>query len=300
MAKTQIDLKMPTSDYFRRTENLMRYYQDIRNIPILSESEERALFDLIKHGNKQEQEYAKKKILKHNQRFALAIAKRYANNDNLLDLVNEVNLGMRDAVDNYDSTMGNRFLSFAVFYLRRAVNYYNANNSSQIKKTNISLTYHIASKAANKFLQKYERQPTTEELMDIINEEYNVKIKDSRDLLQVQVASIDKDFDKPSYEDVESGDAALLEFARASSSVNDFEKIESKEFNKKLINKLLGSLSDRDSDIMKMLFGIDQIRPLEITEVAEKLSITPERVRQIRKESLKKLKMEYSNCVSLL
>lgn len=300
MAKTQIDLKMPTSDYFRRTENLMRYYQDIRNIPILSESEERALFDLIKHGNKQEQEYAKKKILKHNQRFALAIAKRYANNDNLLDLVNEVNLGMRDAVDNYDSTMGNRFLSFAVFYLRRAVNYYNANNSSQIKKTNISLTYHIASKAANKFLQKYERQPTTEELMDIINEEYNVKIKDSRDLLQVQVASIDKDFDKPSYEDVESGDAALFEFARASSSVNDFEKIESKEFNKKLINKLLGSLSDRDSDIMKMLFGIDQIRPLEITEVAEKLSITPERVRQIRKESLKKLKCEYSNCVSLL
>lgn len=300
MAKTQIDLKMPTSDYFRRTENLMRYYQDIRNIPILSESEERALFDLIKHGNKQEQEYAKKKILKHNQRFALAIAKRYANNDNLLDLVNEVNLGMRDAVDNYDSTMGNRFLSFAVFYLRRAVNYYNANNSSQIKKTNISLTYHIASKAANKFLQKYERQPTTEELMDIINEEYNVKIKDSRDLLQVQVASIDKDFDKPSYEDVESGNAALFEFARASSSVNDFEKIESKEFNKKLINKLLGSLSDRDSDIMKMLFGIDQIRPLEITEVAEKLSITPERVRQIRKESLKKLKCEYSNCVSLL
>lgn len=300
MAKTQIDLRIPASDYFYRTEGLMRYYQDIRNIPILSESEERALFDLFKHGNKQEQEYAKKKIVKHNQRFVIAVAKRYANNDNLLDLINEVNIGMMDAVNDYDNTRGVRFLSFAVFYLRRAVNYYNANNSSQIKKTNISLTYHIASKATNNFLQKYERQPTTEELMDIINEEYNVKIKDTRDLLQVQVSSIDKNFDNSSCEDTESGDATLFEYVRESSSINDFDKIESKEFNKKLIDRLLGSLSDRNSDIMKMLFGIGSSRPLEITEVAEKLSMSPERVRQIRKESLKKLKCEYSNCVSLL
>ena len=188
-----VNLKSGTSDYFERTETLIRYYDDIRKYGLLSQEDEIKLFQLLKNGSSSDKQKARETIINSNQRFVVAIAKKFGTNDNILDLISEGNIGLMEAVDRFDYTKGVRFSTFAVWYIRRAVNTYNINHGALVTKSNISKTYHVISQATNKFIQRELRQPTLEELRDIIVNEYNIDIKDVIDVLETSVVSIDND-----------------------------------------------------------------------------------------------------------
>ena len=290
-----VNLKSPTTDYFERTETLTRYYEDIRKYDVMSEEKEVEMFKLFKNGNKQEQEYARNFIINANQRFVVAMAKRFATNENILDLISEGNIGLIEAMKDFDVTKGNKFITFAVWYVRRAINNYCINYGNLVKKTNLSKTYHVIAQATNKFIQTEYRQPTLEELLEIVNKEHKADIKSIEDIIDTKISSIDEGFNS------EDDDAAFGEMSlynSYSSSFNEYEKISNDDFNNKLISSMLGKLPEREKTIIKMVFGIGYYREYELQEIAEELGLTTERVRQIKNSVIQEIKEKYKNVMS--
>ena len=203
-----------TNNYFDRTETLVKYYHDVNEYSVIDAAREKELFMLLDEGRaklkeakeandrvnaaKYEREVNKLRdfIINSNLRFVISIARVYATNNNILDIINEGNIGLIEAVDTFDVTMGNRFQTHAVYLIRQKINLFKQNDGLMIRKNNESKTYHIKSNMTNKFIQEFQREPTTEELKDYINEHYpNAKIKDSSDVLDVKVSSIDEPVD---------------------------------------------------------------------------------------------------------
>lgn len=290
-----VNLKSPTTDYFERTETLTRYYEDIRKYDVMSEEKEVEMFNLFKNGNKQEQEYARNFIINANQRFVVAMAKRFATNENILDLISEGNIGLIEAMKDFDITKGNKFITFAVWYVRRAINNYCINYGNLVKKTNLSKTYHVIAQATNKFIQTEYRQPTLEELLEIVNKEHKADIKSIEDIIDTKISSIDEGFNSED-DDAVFGEMSL--YNSYSSSFNEYEKISNDDFNNKLISSMLGKLPDREKTIIKMVFGIGYYREYELQEIAEELGLTTERVRQIKNSVLKEIKEKYKNVMN--
>ena len=290
-----VNLKSPTSDYFERTETLVRYYEDIRKYDVMSEEKEVEMFNLLKSENKKEQEYARNYIINCNQRFVVAMAKRFATNENILDLINEGNIGLMEAMEKFNVDEGNKFITFAVWYVRRAINNYCINYGNMVKKTNVSKTYHVIAQATNKFIQTEYRQPTLEELLDILNKEYKADIKTIDDLLDTRISSIDEGFNS---DDDSTNIAEMSIYNSYSASANDYEKISNDDFNNKLISSMLGKLPEREKTIIKMVFGIGYYREYELQEIAEELGLTTERVRQIKNAVLKDIKDKYKSVIT--
>jgi RNA polymerase primary sigma factor len=290
-----VNLKSPTTDYFERTETLTRYYEDIRKYDVMSEEKEVEMFKLFKNGNKQEQEYARNFIINANQRFVVAMAKRFATNENILDLISEGNIGLIEAMKDFDVTKGNKFITFAVWYVRRAINNYCINYGNLVKKTNLSKTYHIIAQATNKFIQTEYRKPTLEELLEIVNKEHKADIKSIEDIIDTKISSIDEGFNSED-DDAVFGEMSL--YNSYSSSFNEYEKISNDDFNNKLISSMLGKLPEREKTIIKMVFGIGYYREYELQEIAEELGLTTERVRQIKNSVIKEIKEKYRNVMN--
>lgn len=281
-----INLKTNSSLY-DRTENLTRFYREIRKYRVLSQEEENELFKIYqdKKSSIEEKQSAKDTIVNSNLRFALSIAKHYATNDNLADLINEAIIGMIIALEDFNVDKNVKFIHYAVHTMRRQINQYCMNNNSMVKKNNISKTYHVVSKAVNNFYQKEERKPTNEELIDVLEKKYDVVIKDPYDLIDNQYISID--FDDSEDENRNIGEMTLFNSYTANS--NMCENDEEQEYNKMIVRNLLSQMSEREQKIIKLSFGIDCDREYENNEIAQKVGLTTERVRQIKADAQKKM-----------
>lgn len=290
-----INLKADTG-LVDRSENTTRFYKDIANYPTFTKEEEVEWFDKMRNGaTKQEREFAREYIILCNQRLVIAAAKKWAKTDTLMDYVNEANIGLSEAIQNFDPSKNVKFASYAMWFILRAINTYTNGSLQLVKRTNFSKTFHVISKATNDFVQEFERNPTPEELLDLITSKYNKDIKDKNDLLDLKVSYVDEstndDDDATNY-----GDMAA--YNRASASYNDYENIETEDFNKRLVSSMLNTLSPRKQQIIKMRFGMYEEtkgikREYEREEIAEKLGLTSERVRQLENEAMEEIKKEY-------
>ena len=289
-----INLKADTG-LVDRTLNTTRFLNDVKHYPTFSRDEEFEWFDKLHNGKtKEEREFAREYIMLCNQRMVVAAAKKWATTDTLMDYVNEANFGLNSAIDSFDCTVGTKFASYAMWYIKRAINNYNNGVKQMVNKPNLPKTFHIIAKATNDFLQKYERMPTNDELLDVVNSKYKKKIKDKNDLLTTYYSSIDADVESED-ENYNGGDFA--EYNRASASYNDYEAKESDEHNKLLVSSFLSKLSPRKQEIIKMRFGLYDdnglAREYEREEIGEKLGLTAERVRQLELEAMNEMKKEY-------
>lgn len=279
-----------------RTENSKRYFTEVRKYNVLTKEEEVEWFDKYhKETDPKEKQKIRDFLINVNLRYAVRIARQYASNgDNVEDLISEANIGLIQAVEKFDSNRDSSFITCAAFYIRRAINEYNNSHGQFIKVPNMSKNFSLKSKATNAFIQKYQRNPTAQELKDFINTEggYKRKIKDSTDLMQVSKVSIDVD---ESDEDCTCyGD--LMEFNKRGSSENTYAGSEKYEYNKAFTRSLLETLSERDRKIMEYKFGLVKNdtfhKEYEIQEIAEIMGLTTERVRQIIENSKVKLAKE--------
>ena len=289
-----INLKADTG-LVDRSENTTRFYNDIKNYPTFTRDEEVAWFNQLRHGaTKEDREWARTYIMICNQRMVVAAAKKWASTNTLMDYVNEANFGLSEAIDSFDVTVGTKFASYAMWYILRAINVYNNGDNQLVKKTNQSKTFHVISKATNDFLQEFERTPTPEELLDIINEKYKKDIVDKNDLIPTHYASIDLG-EANEDENFIGGD--MVDYNRASASYNDYVEKENNDFDKKLVSSLLNKLSPRKKEIIKMRFGLFDDnglnREYEREEIGQKLGLTAERVRQLEAEAMDEMKKEY-------
>lgn len=282
------------SDFFERTECLKSYYEDIRRYPLLTKEEEYNLFEKYYNGSNFEKEKAREKIINHNLRFVVSVAKKYANNENILDVIEEGTMGLIEALESFDYTKGYKFISYAVHYIRRAINQYRVEYDDLVKKTNYNKTFHLMTKTKNEFIQQNHRQPTLEELKDLLNEKYDASIKNECDVMDIQTVSIDVNFDS---DDDMHGDE-YSEYNKFTANDNDCELFINNQYIKELVSSMVSELPSREQIIIKMSFGIDNNKEYDIQEIGELLGISGERVRQLKFEAIDKMKeyyMHYKN-----
>src|SRR5881398_3616367 len=159
-------LKITKSITNRESQSLEKYLQEIGKVDLLSPEEEVALAVRIKQGDQK----ALEKLTKANLRFVVSVAKQYQNQGlSLPDLINEGNLGLIKAAQRFDETRGFKFISYAVWWIRQSILQALAEQSRIVRLplNKVGLTNRIQ-KAYSQLEQEFEREPTTEELADML------------------------------------------------------------------------------------------------------------------------------------
>ena len=311
-----INLKADTG-LVDRNESTTRFFRDTKDYKPFTRDEEIVWFTKLGEAKERmkkceedkisfaraSREYneIREHIVLCNQRLIIAAAKNYSTTETLTDYISEINFGLMEAIEKYDVTKGVKFASYAMWYILRAINVYKYGTSQMVQKPNLYKTFHVISKAKNKFMQENEREPTTSELLEILNEIYSKDIKDKNDLLDINYSSIDTDMsdDEDNYC---GGD--VTKYNKASASYNDYEATEKSDFDKKLISSLLTALPSREKQIIEMRFGLYDDnglhREYELREIAEAIGLTPERVRQLETNAMKTLREEYAKRIAKL
>ena len=263
----------------RNVESIGLYFKDVSRNKVLSAEEEAQLYSEIKKGNKK----AIDKLITANLRFVISVAKKYQGNGlSLVDLIQEGNLGLIKAAEVFDPDRGIKFISYAVWWIRQSIMKALSDQSRTIRLplNQISCLSKV-NKVSEKFEQTHNRKPSVNELEDIINIPAN-KLNMSMALTGSTVS-----LDSKIKDDSES---TLVDIIPDSCKPSDYDT--GKNDLPRTIRTILDTLSNRDSDIIKMAFGIDMF-PMPLTEVASKFGIGYERARQLQQAALKKIKEKY-------
>ena len=263
----------------RNIESIGLYFKDVSRNKVLSAEEEAQLYSEIKKGNKK----AIDKLITSNLRFVISVAKKYQGNGlSLVDLIQEGNLGLIKAAEVFDPDRGIKFISYAVWWIRQSIMKALSDQSRTIRLplNQISCLSKV-NKISEKFEQTHNRKPSVNELEDIINIPAN-KLNMSMALTGSTVS-----LDSKIKDDSES---TLVDIIPDSCKPSDYDT--GKNDLPRTIRAILNTLSNRDSDIIKMAFGIDMF-PMPLTEIASKFGIGYERARQLQQAALKKIKEKY-------
>lgn len=268
--------------FITTNQTINTYLKEISKYKILTAKEEEDLITEMRAGN----EDARKRLIAANQRFVYAVAKRYGNEDNVLDLVNEGNLGLMQALDTFDPAKGARFLSYAIWYIRREINSYLNNDNLLIRKTNNSKTVYKLAKIKAKFHAEHGRYPDVDEIAGILEREYGMTIKDKNDLLDISTTSISTCFDDEDSRAFENSPY----FSEKTATDNDYNAEIDSEHNASLSGEMMSILSERERTIVKRAFGIGYNKAYTNAEIAEDIGMSSERVRQIKNGAIEKMK----------
>ena len=277
-----MNLKEGKTNFISGNRSLNDFLKDINKYNVLSHTEETELAERMRAGDEQ----AREKLISANQRFVYAIAKRYGNDDNVLDLVNEGNKGLMTALDSYDPEKKNRLLSYAVWYITRDILAYLNGENVLIRKTNNTKTVYKIPKIKEKFYAEHNRYPDVDELAEILESEYGLKIKDKSDLLDVSTTSISTCFDDEDSRAFEN----TPYFTEKTAVDNDYVSEMSEEHNSIISGTLISSLTEKEQTIIKMSFGIGYNKEYTNAEIGEVVGMSGERVRQLRNGAIEKMK----------
>ena len=282
------DCKTHSGRYIKYTGITKAYIEEVRNYDVISPQEQKRLLSLVHSSDNQVKQEAINRLVQSNQRFIISFAKKWSQEDNLLDVINEANLGLLEAIDKYDTNSDNNFLTYAVWWIRKYVKDYHNVYDNIVKRPNANKHNLYVPKARRWFENKYHREPTNEELIEILHKKYNYVIQDPTDLDELRPYTIDNS-------DIDN-ELNLCETDRlfnektavdnVSSGIND-------EYTKSFVSFLLGKLSDTERDVIVKNYGIGCF-PKTVDSIADELNIPSYKVRNILKKTHNKLK-RYEN-----
>ena len=278
-----VDFKAKQPIFYTRDETVTAYYNDVRHYELLSAEKEKELLYLLHNGTEQQKKKARDTLVLSNQRFVIAMAKRFADNNNLIDLIGEANVGLLNAIDTFDPSKQIRLLTYAVFWIRKYINLYLAETEKIVKPINAHIVYSYVEKARERFNSENCRYPTDNELIEYLKDKYNVKLSNKEDVAEFSVKSIDDNINASN--DTEYGDCSF--FTQKTASNNIAEEIETKD-KKTIVNELLSELDYKERMIIVHTFGIG-CENKSLKEIAEMLNMTTEGVRTIYKKAKNKL-----------
>lgn len=277
-----INCKSQSSPYCQRVGSVAQYFNDIRKYPILNKKEERILLKQAQSEDKKLQKKAIEVLVNCNQRFVASAAMKYANGDDLLDIINEGNIGLITAIERFDINKDVKFITYAAWWIQKSINYYLTNYRNLVIPANASKLRTITNKVQHEFFLKEQRYPTLIEMQEIIKEKYNFNVENLSDLEPFQSLSIDDNM----YEDDEAFSENPIYTSVTSS--NNIEEDNKNNDNKKIIREILSKLNERDRFIIENAFGIG-CNQQTYDSIADELSLTKERIRQKVSEIIKKL-----------
>jgi RNA polymerase primary sigma factor len=270
-------LKITKSITNRESASLDKYLQEIGKEDLITVEEEVELAQRIKKGD----QAALEKLTRANLRFVVSVAKQYQNQGlSLPDLINEGNLGLIKAAEKFDETRGFKFISYAVWWIRQSILQALAEQSRIVRlPLNQVGSLNKINKAFSKFEQENERKPSPEELADSLD----LPAEKVADTLRVsgRHISVDAPF-------VEGEDNSLLDVLINNDSPNADRALMMESLAKE-IERALATLTERESDIIRMFFGIG-CQEMTLEEIGERFGLTRERVRQIKEKAIRRLR----------
>ena len=262
----------------RESQSLDKYLQEIGKVVLLTPDEE---IDLAKRIKKGEQR-ALEKLTKANLRFVVSVAKQYQNQGlSLGDLINEGNLGLIKAAKRFDETRGFKFISYAVWWIRQSILQALAEQSRIVRlPLNRVGALNKIGKAFSQLEQEFEREPSASELA----EELDMSVFEVADTLKISGRHLSVDAPFAQGEDNRLLDVIQDERQPAPDSILMDESL------KEEVKRALATLSERESEVIRLYFGLHKEHSLTLEEIGEKFNLTRERVRQIKEKAIRRLR----------
>ncbi len=262
----------------RANQTLERYLQEIGEVELLTPDEEIELAKAIKKGNQD----ALEKLTKANLRFVVSVAKQYQNQGlDLCDLINEGNLGLIKAAKRFDETRGFKFISYAVWWIRQSILQALAEQSRVVRlPLNRVGALNKIGKTYNQLEQRMEREPSADEIADLLEmSAYEVTDTMKRSGRHL---SMDAPFNL-------GEENRLLDIIHNDAQPPP-DSLLMDESLKTEVARALGTLSDREAEVVRLYFGLHREHPMTLEEIGEKFNLTRERVRQIKEKALRRLR----------
>ena len=272
-------LKITTKITSRDSFSIDKYLSEISKLPMLSEEEEVKIAKRIKEGDAA----ALDKLVQSNLRFVVSVAKQYQNQGlSLNDLINEGNIGLIKAAGKFDETKGFKFISYAVWWIRQSILQALIEQPRIVRlPMNKATIYNKIQRAIVDFEQKNQREPSNDELAEILEMKPD-ELATLRATLTFHVS-----IDTPIGED---DDTTSLDLMSDSSMVTPDGNLIDESLHDEL-EHALQALSEREINIIKLYFGINEFnQSYSLDEIGIKMNLTRERVRQVKDKALRKMR----------
>lgn len=264
----------------QESSSLSYYLNEISKIPLLTREEEESLATLAKNGDKK----AKEKLIRANLRFVVTVAKKYRNRGiPLADLINEGNMGLITAIDKFEVERGFHFISYAVWWIRQAILKAICERSRAIRLPLNRANELVQIEKTKRFMEIRDNiEPTPEEIAkelsmdkDLVNHLLNV----SRETISLET---------PAYEDKKNS-SCISDFITDEKFDTPEEEIEKQSLHD-AINKVLNTLTEKEKQIIEYRYGLNGNKSMSLKQIGEKYDLTKERIRQIEKKALVRLR----------
>jgi RNA polymerase primary sigma factor len=262
----------------RESESLNKYFTEIGKMDLISTEVEVDLAKRIREGD----QAALEKLTKANLRFVVSVAKQYQNNGLTLgDLINEGNLGLIKAAKRFDEQRGFKFISYAVWWIRQSIMQALAEQSRIVRlPLNRVGSLSKINKTFAELEQKFQREPSTEEIAEVIG----VTVEDVLENLKVAGRHVSMDAPFVTGEENSLNDVLFdaNESEPDSALMSDSLVME--------VQRALGTLTQREAEVLGLYFGLNNNHSMSLEEIAERYSLTRERVRQIKEKATRRLR----------
>ena len=254
------------------------YLKEIGKVPLLSADEELELAKRMENGDKD----AKTRLCEANLRLVVSIAKRYVGRGmQFLDLIQEGNLGLIKAVDKFDWRKGFKFSTYATWWIRQAITRSIADQARTIRiPVHMVETINKQIRVTRQLLQEYGRDPSPEE----IAREMDIPVEKVREISKIAQEPVSLETPIGEEEDSHLGDFIPDEDVPSPADAAAFSML------KDQLNEVLSTLTDREQEVLRLRFGLDDGRQRTLEEVGKQFNVTRERIRQIEAKAIRKLR----------
>ncbi len=272
-------LKITTKITSRDSFSIDKYLSEISKLPMLSEEDEAIVARKIREGDKA----AMQTLIQSNLRFVVSVAKQYQNQGMALnDLINEGNIGLIKAATKFDETKGFKFISYAVWWIRQSILQALIEQPRVVRlPMNKATIYNKIQRATVDFEQKNQREPSNDELAEIL-EMKSEELSTLRATLMFHVS-----IDSPINDDEET---TTLDMMTDSSMATPDSNLIDESLHDEL-EHALQALTEREVEIVKFYFGLNEFnQSYSLDEIGIKMHLTRERVRQIKDKAIRKMR----------
>ena len=267
-----------SGDESATTDPVRMYLKEIGKIPLLTVEEEMELAKRIAEGD----EEAKKRMVEANLRLVVSVAKHYLGRGmQLLDLIQEGNMGLLKAVEKFDYTKGYKFSTYATWWIRQSITRAVADQARTIRiPVHMVETINRVSRTSRALVQELGREPTLEEISKELG------ISQSKIAEVMKIAQDPVSLETPVGEE---DDSHLGDFIQDNDAL---EPAESASYNmlRQQLTEVMETLSPRECKVLRLRFGLEDGRAHTLEEVGREFDVTRERVRQIEAKALRKLR----------
>jgi RNA polymerase primary sigma factor len=268
----------------RDSFSIEKYLQEIGKFHVLAPEEEVELARRARDGD----EEARETLVMSNLRFVVSVAKQYQNQGlNLEDLINEGNMGLIKAVENFDETRGFKLISYAVWWIRQSIVQSISEHARLIRLPSNKISgMNRVNRCYFRLEQKFQREPTVEEIAEMLD----MSPEEVKESLKIAITSRPLSMDAPLTSNEDSMNMYDV-FVPGEDSVPEAEREMNAASLRKEIDRSLAVLPDRAALVLRMYYGLGGYRAMSLEEIGEKLGLTSERVRQIKVKAIRKLKV---------